>query len=490
MEGNCAFCECFSEDLAIIHNRKLCSECADKEIEKEEIFKLPSKQLATEYTNEKKEVIARLAGKITEKYNIITIRETEPKPLMYYWDRGVYCLGVEGIIRQEGRRYFGSLANSYDLNELTNYIRTSNYISEREFVSDPNKLSVQNGIVNLKTGKLEWHYPKFYTTTQLPITYDPKADCPKFKKFVSEIVAPEDIPLMQEIVGYSLLPSYPFHKAFMLHGSGRNGKSTFLSVMGELVGNNNTTNHTLQQLVGNRFAVGTLKGKLLNISPDLPSQALRDTALFKALSGNDWVTGEHKFGSLFSFRNYAKLLFSANKLPKVDDDTYAYWSRWIIIGFPRNFREEGIENPHLLEELTTPEELSGLFNWGLEGLKRLLEQGKFSNEQSVEIVREQYLLNSDTITAFAESELKFDGDTEISKAEMYSAYGEFCKERGLTLETSNKFSRELPKAVPKIIDCFGKFEGRRAKAWRGYCFKDRKSGELIEKEVNLGDWNE
>ena len=81
----------------------------------------------------------------------------------------------------------------------------------------------------------------------------------------------------------------------------------------------------------NRFALSALEGKLVNIFADLPSQSLNMTTSFKMLTGGDAIGAERKFKDQYSFTNFARLIFSTNKPPKVyDDDRYAFWRRWLI----------------------------------------------------------------------------------------------------------------------------------------------------------------
>src|SRR5207302_7003645 len=114
---------------------------------------------------------------------------------------------------------------------------------------------------------------------------------------------------------------------------------------------------------------------------DLPDNILKSAGTFKMLTGGDSIMAERKFGHPFLFKNYAKLMFSCNKVPEVQEDSDAFFRRWIIITFPNKF-EGANDDRDMLSKLTTPEELSGIFNWALKGLKRLQQQGwQFSNSR-------------------------------------------------------------------------------------------------------------
>jgi len=128
--------------------------------------------------------------------------------------------------------------------------------------------------------------------------------------------------------------------------------------------------------VSDRFAKADLYGKMANIGGDLPAKDLSDTAAFRNLTGGDDNRAQEKYRNAFNFRNKAKMFFSANVLPRSPDDTYAYYSRWILLEFLNIFDpRSGTGDPDLDSKLQTPEELSGLLNIALAGLDRLRSNG-------------------------------------------------------------------------------------------------------------------
>ena len=143
--------------------------------------------------------------------------------------------------------------------------------------------------------------------------------------------------MLQEIIGYCLYKGYPIQKAIMLVGSGSNGKSVFIQLLQHFLGVYHCASNSLQKLAVNRFSLSSLHGKLANLFADLSSSSLSDTSIFKMLTGGDLIQAEKKFKDEFSFTNYAKLIFSANAIPKSPDDSDAFFRRWIIIVFPFKF---------------------------------------------------------------------------------------------------------------------------------------------------------
>ena len=186
----------------------------------------------------------------------------------------------------------------------------------REINSNPFIINVRNGLYNVLDGSFKPHTPEYYSTVQVGATYDPTAKCPQFMKFLKGIVPGEEIPLLQEIFGYFLIPVNKAQKSFVFVGAANAGKSTLLSIVQEiLLGSDNVSNIPWQSL-SDRFKTAELFGKLANIFADLPSKSIDDNGMFKALTGEDYITAERKNKDPFSFRPYARLLFSCNEIPR------------------------------------------------------------------------------------------------------------------------------------------------------------------------------
>jgi putative DNA primase/helicase len=260
----------------------------------------------------------------------------------------------------------------------------------------------------------------------------------------------------------------------------------------------------LQSFEANRFSIGCLFGKLANIYADLSDRALVKTGNFKMLTGGDTISAEYKFRDRFNFKNYAKLIFSANKIPESKEDTTAFFRRWIIINFPNRFLPDNPKtDPQLLKKLTTEAELSGFLNWCLEGLKRLNENKKFSTSKSIEETREQYLRSSDPVKAFAMDKLEYKAGSAIPKFEVYKMFIEYCQEMKLPTVSQTTFASKLVECMPTTKSSRKRIEGKITVCWedlamegvtgvsvvQGVCTKDheikldkyRESGSLIEK---------
>jgi putative DNA primase/helicase len=385
------------------------------------------------------------ADHVLERFHIIT---TDDGLYVYDEGLGMYRQGMEKAIQawaeQQARVSGGNISLRY-IAEMFGHIQRRTY--ERDIADNTDVFHLKNGILNMKTGEFIDHTPDkaYFSAIQLPVKYDPKAKCPLILKFISEIVYPEDIAVIQEFTGYMFYRGYPVAAALLLVGGGSNGKSTLISLIKALLGPSNIATCSLQELEYNHFAKADLVGKLANLFADLSDVALKSTGVFKMLTGGDPITAERKYGQRSPFVNYAKLVFSANKVPMAYDDSDAFFRRFIIVKFPMTFNKRTAD-ARLLEKLTTEEELSGLLNWGLEGLRRLMDNGfVFSNSKSVEEIKDEYIRMSNPVEAFFMDMVEEDPEKRIAKADLYQAYVSYCKARKLAPVTMPTFFLNVKK---------------------------------------------
>jgi len=409
----------------------------------------------------------KLADFIREDHHFITFSDTEE---LYVYEEGIYRPGGESLIKGLCEKYLSKENSTYRTNEIINHIRRSTYIDRNEIDNNIELLCVNNGILNIITGELMPHTPDIVFLSKIPVTYNPGADCPKIKEFFRQVLYIEDLPAIQEIFGYCLYRSYPIHKAAMFIGEGSNGKSKTIGLLRKFLGQDNVSSKELRELVNDRFATVELYGKLANVCAEITAEALKRTGIFKALTGQDLITAARKFKGSFSFENYAKLIFSANKLPLTSDNSYAFYRRWVLISFPNTFEGENAD-PNILEKLTTPEEMSGLLNWALEGLHRLLKNGDFTYGKTVEEVQELYEELSDPLYAYVKEYLEVSPGEAIAKDELYEHYVKWCKERKLPITAKNMLTKELNKHLPEVRTGYIGPRGNTKPAYRNIAWK-------------------
>lgn len=417
-------------------------------------------------------VPAWLAKEIMYHYHFMTLQDTN-EIYAYNNDLGIYKPNGESLIRIFTSISLGDLHRKHYAEEVVYQIRVSTYIPREEFKVPDGLLVLENGVFDIANNKLNPFTPKILALNRIPIKYNPSADCPKIKKFISDIVPPKDEKILQEATGYLLKRGYPYQKAFMMVGDGANGKTTFLNLLIRFIGADNVSSISLQELVSSRFAAAELYGKMANIYDDLSQNALKRTGQFKMATGGGRMKGERKFRNPFFFVNDAKMFFSANQIPEADDTTIAFFRRWTIINFPNKFVGDDAD-PDLLEKLTTEDELSGFLNWALEGLKRLNQQGDFSHSKTVDEIQEQYERMSSPIKAFRIDHLEIAPESLIPKDELYTLYVEYCIKNQLPAKAKNIFSMLLYRELPNIAETRIREKKKRVQCWKGVRFCETK----------------
>ncbi len=364
---------------------------------------------------------------------------------VYYYDSGRYVENGERKIEVECAILIPEIKTGI-VRETIEMIRRTTPADRKEFDSNIEWLSLQNGLINLRTGEFKAHDPTLLTLLQLPIMYNPDADFSKSKinQFLNEILPDEnDRNSVIDFFTYCLWRDYPIHKALMMVGSGRNGKSTLNNILIALLGRENVSDVNLRDLDTHRFMAAELYGKLANIGPDLKSKLLEDVGNFKALTGNDFITVEKKGRDPFKMRNFAKFIYATNRIPDTLDDTDAFFARWIIINFRRQFLDNA--NTHLLEELTTPEELAAFFSMLRANVPNILKNGIRQSDRTIAETYDKYMASADPIRLFIERFLRLDPGTHTRKSEVYEAYTKFAEKLGLGIESDETFSRRLKK---------------------------------------------
>jgi putative DNA primase/helicase len=241
------------------------------------------------------------------------------------------------------------------------------------------------------------HTPKHLSTSRIPVRYDVNADCPVTNQFLMDVIQdPYKIREFLKFWGYVLLKDCRYEKAVMFVGGGANGKGTLIKLMEEHEGGYDECSHvSLHDMGEDRFATAQLFGRTLNTYADLKQDRIKSSGNLKTVISGDSIEGQHKHTRRFGFRNYAKIVYSANNPPETDDTTYAFYRRWLIIPFDRTFvntsdpNDPNKKDPDLIKKLTTAEEMSGALNLRLRYLHVLIKENGFA-EESFEVVMRAY----------------------------------------------------------------------------------------------------
>lgn len=382
---------------------------------------------------------------------------------LHVYARGVFGPDGTGLARRRAHKLLGDVSKPERIESAAALIKEGSKVAPSELnLSAMDLLNVQNGMLNWHTGELKSHSPEYRSTFQIAATFAPSERSEVLDNFLSEVFPQDALLLAEELVGYLLRPTTKFQKAFMLLGDGANGKSTFLSMLTAFMGADCVSNVSLQDLSENRFKVAELLNKLVNMYADLPSKSVEQSDMFKNIVSGDPITAEKKFGHPFRLVPTARLLFSANELPKSADLSPAYFRRWAIIPFPNKF-EGSRAKKDLLGLLTTPQARSALLNRAVEGLRRLEAQQEFTACASVQEAGQTYRRQCDSALEFINSCLEADTVGSIGKQKLYEGYQAWCVEAGIPAMAGQRdFNSRLETTLHATE---GREDGKRV--WRG-----------------------
>jgi P4 family phage/plasmid primase-like protien len=432
-----------------------------------------------------------LATEFLKLNKVHTVR-TDKDPEMWIYRGGLYI--------PEGRTYIKEyvskiLRYNYKLhfaNQIIEKIIVKTYIEPARLFAPENldKVPVQNGILDIKKKTLEPFTDKYRFFNKLPVIYDPIIQPTIIEDFFNEIlVDKQDKQVIQELFGYLLYRDYRYEKAWMFLGKGRNGKGKTIELMERFLGKDNCASIDLQTLSTSKFSSGNLFNKMANLAGDLDKKGLENTALFKKLTGHDLIDADRKFLTNISFRNHAKMVFAANELPYTYDDSEGFYDRWIMIDFPFKFVPKPTEKHHRLidtqkiEKISTDKELSGLLNWALIGLQRLLDNNRFSTSTTTEDVRRNWKRQSSSMSAFLmdKIETRYEKGVYITIADFEKAYLNYCQEHKIKPENKKSIMFKINELGAS--DSVKKIGGVNKKVYNWIRLKDRPE----EEEITVGD---
>ena len=312
-------------------------------------------------------------------------------------------------------------------------------------------------LVNLKNGTFEItpketilkpFNPDDFLTYQLPFEYNPNATAPIFTAYLNRVLPDKQVQnILAEFMGYVFTETstLKLEKALLLYGDGANGKSVFFEVVTALLGIENTSNHSLENLTNETgYHRATIANKLVNYASELNGKL--EASIFKQLVSGEPVVARLPYGNPITIRKYAKLIFNCNKLPSDVEHTNAYFRRFLIIPFDVTIPENERDNE--LPQKIINSELSGVFNWVLEGLKRILENKRFSESEQVMKALESYKKHTDSIKMFLDDNNYVVDINEFKPLkELYNEYKVYCLDYGYRVTSINTFSDRLKKGL-------------------------------------------
>ena len=344
-----------------------------------------------------------------------------------------------------------------------------NFCYSEPMKAHKDEIHVQNGILYTNGTFVP---NKKFCISRLDVNYCPTAPKPeKWLKYLDELLEPDDIPTLQEFIGYCLIPSTKAQTMLFLIGSGGEGKGVTGEVLSAMFRNSMVTGK-IQKIATDRFIGADLENKLLFLDDDLNFNAMPDTGMLKSLvTANTPFRIERKYADKYDAYLYTRLIcFGNNCLNSLYDHTDGFYRRQLIIR-TKPKRKGRIDNPMLAGEIIS-EELDSVFLWAFEGLQRLI-RNNFEltvSEKSRKALNEAKAENFN-FELFLREEAVFADNYEITTADLYNTYCCWCGDNGFTMFKRESIVRYMKNNTEKLGIEYSQHcknhAGREARGFRG-----------------------
>lgn len=356
-------------------------------------------------------------------YHAVIVSGSDTRQEVYIYDReiGRYRLNNGDIERTitEALAHNGYTAVrkiSPEIREIMTRVKGRNVIPREyglPFNFMQHAIPFRNGVYDIDEKKLYPASPAYGFSYTLDADYNEDTDTSYVENYLRGLVAPEQYPVLLQIVG-SILLGETYKRFYVLYNvSGNNGKTTFQQLLTYMIGQENVANLSIESLTKHRFMLAELYGKVANIAGDIPQRPIYDTSILKQLVGDDRITAEKKGKDPFTFTNKSVNIFSANSPPPIHDTTDAFWSRVVLINFPYSFPVD----PKFKSVLFTEENKSALVKLAIDYLPTLMEKGPIQID--VTETEQAYRKVSDSVYAFVDECLESYDEFVFHDPEVY-----------------------------------------------------------------------
>ena len=298
---------------------------------------------------------------------------------------------------------------------------------------DPYLLGVANGVVDLRTGMIRSGHPDDRLTMQVPVQYHVKAECPRWQQFLHQVFQRDGelIGFVQRALGYSLTGSVREQVLFLCYGTGSNGKSVFLdmlrNVLGDYAMNIPFTVLELQQRPSLTNDLASMAGRRLVTSSETNESTRLNEARIKALTGGDPITARFLYSESFTYEPVAKFWLAVNHLPRVRDDSYGFWRRVRVLPFNEQFTGDDADKGLPFKLL---EELPGILNWGVQGALNWRLVG-LAPPSAVMTATQAYRKDNDELDGFVADCCVVADGVRAEPGHLFSEYQRWSKEQGI-----------------------------------------------------------
>jgi len=316
------------------------------------------------------------------------------------------------------------------MNKLVHHMRSERmlWIERDDMGVGEGNIATEDGLLDVLEGDVRELKPEDRALSRIPCAVEPEADCPVFKDYIEQSCADIDLEKLQEYAGYILWHrGQPKGKAMFLVGPTDSGKGTFIDIMQTVLGSENVSSESLQNLISTRWGPARMYGKIANMRNEVAPEGVADVETFKELTGGeDRITAEYKGEKKFEYTVTQKQIFSTNQFPVPDNADEAFWNRCLFAEFPTTVPEEE-QDPMLIRKIE--DEKSGVLNWMLEGVRRLADNNwQFNNERDIGSKKETAASYGSPLQRFKFNCLNITGNDKdiVDRSDIHDVYVAFA----------------------------------------------------------------
>lgn len=353
---------------------------------------------------------------LINKYNIVNIEKR-----LYMYSEGSYIPCEEGL----GKLIVKLIPNL----SMTKKREVKDYIKDKcDSVEESSEkyICLANGILDIKTLKLQAHTPEIITRNKIDLSYYEQTQNEEIDTIMNNLSVNDNeiVQLLYEMIGYCLYRGMPFQKVFMLVGNGANGKSTLLNMITRVLGENNVSHVDLKEISTNRFGKSELYMKLANIADDCSSSYLEDISTMKRLTGESYTSIEFKGQNSFSAKINTKMIMSYNTIPQINDTTDGLTRRLVIIPLNAVFKKRNNNyDPFISEKLRKKENLEYVLYKSIQAIHEVLKRKEFTVPTQVKLETEEYIRENNPIATFL---FEMYTDEEVARMPSTELFKSFC----------------------------------------------------------------
>ena len=428
------------ETIRIINQFVLQEPLSDEELEvilRDDAFQKPVFYKGTTF------LFDRFATYMKNNHHIIRINNQ-----LHMYQDGIYISG-QSDIEGEMIKHIPQL-NRAKRKEVLDYLDVM--IRENTPATEAHLIAFRNGILNVYDDSFTPLTPEHIITNRIDWDYNPQAYDELTDKTLNKIACNDEKirALLEEATGICLFRRNELGKAFILTGTGSNGKSTFLNMLRHMLGKRNISSLDLKKL-SDRFSTVMLFGKMANIGDDISDEFVVDSSMFKKIVTGETIDAEQKGQPKFEFEPYVKLFFSANNIPRMGKgrDSAAILRRLVIIPFEAKFSPEDSNFvPFIGDKLKTQEAMEYLIQLGIKGLKRVLETRHFTSSEKIQKELDEYEESNNPVLGFIRECESEDFQIENNPtSNVYKRYNEYCIANNLNPMSNIEFSKQINKLL-------------------------------------------